>query len=466
MDTQKSRKILKALSQINEISQKLDTCYQEMKDSIITTPTAILDSFDKFITPNEELECAIKLFENLVSLIENIADATGLLKEFAKDANKNIDRSLVLISSSNNITKNCNSLQRYQNTKQIKKYLILGEQTKNSIYTEIENFFFRIIRTQFLKKIDNLEILSNFLTKNGDKVQIAEIYIQICVKKLSYKQYIEDKELFLEKCNNSSQDFEELKSMNSFLFEEKLAIFLNESLIKIIDDNLKTCILSFLQFIDTQKNFEDILYILRLYKISKESILVEYFNVFLKRFFDYLENLNVMEENYGSENFIFFSQKLFNFLTEKIIEEFLNNFNDSMKVENRKEFENKILLTIYTKIKHLCINKDKFIQNIYLIANMFELSQIKNEIYEINLFDEIKKCKKEMIKNLKDQAAEIKNDSTIFVNQIVEKISKWKSNKEIKSGIVDSVEKILKETVKNKPYKGNFEEQLGKLNVK
>lgn len=457
--------LINVLSETDEISQKLNKCYKKMSENIITTPTSILDSFQRFTEPKEELDYAIELFDNLVELTDNIEDAKINLDEFNESKEKDISELLGIIRMYGKLDRNIKFLSKYKNIKRIETYMNRGKNIKTTIYSVIEKAFFRKIKESPLKKLLNLHKISEFLVVNGDQSSIAEKYLHIYAQKFSFDKNLENQDDFIYEIGNSKKLFNEIKSMNSFLFERKLADFLNKNMINYMIEDMKTNILRFLNVLDKNKNPNCIFPLLQIYSISKSHNLdiSEYVYAFMQRFFTFIDEITTMNHEMKVEEFVLFTNKISKNLNDDFVNDYVLKCGKKMHVSNRSELIDKLLLTSYTKLKHLCINEDELKQKVYLLVNVYELSRTKQNIGEKSLFDEVKEYKKNIIEKYKERSLKLKSDSTRFIDQSVVQIKSWNLSNELKSGLTENLKKILKETAKKKGYKKDINKELSKL---
>lgn len=461
MDIRKNEEFCTILEKINQISKKLDKNYKKMKEEIITTPSSIIDSFDKYEDPQEKLSHAIRFFDHLNGLIKCTEGGLVHLDEFKKSKQSEITLVVPLITIYDEISGHIQFLYKHPKISQIRKYILLAEDTQDQIYFMTSSVFLRTVEQNFPSTVPRLDILSKFLVQRRDKTEIVERFIEICVKKLSFRESIEDDAIFLKRINQIEKDLEMIKELNDFLFDDKLATFLNQNLINILSENVKTDILRFIQLKDELREYKEIIIFLKLYSRCKRMKidLIEYINAFLEYFFDAMENQTTLKADYGPEDFVLFCRDLFEGFTDELISDIISSHNETISVKDRQELEDTILLTALSKVKHLCQQETKLNQYAYIMSNLFELSQIKKDISDIVLFDEIKNYKKKLLEELKD--IEIDNKSSL--TSIIVQICNWNMRKEIKNSLIENIKKILKQKASKIVNKIDYEQYLSKL---
>ncbi|KRH94656.1 hypothetical protein M153_1800008196 [Pseudoloma neurophilia] len=461
MDTKRNEELLKTIKKVNIISRNLDKNYKKMKKEVITTPSIILDSFEQYSEPQEKLDRAINFFDRLVDLIEHTEDGILQLEGFKKNKGGNVVHAIPLVDIYGKIDKNLNFLQKHPKAKKVRKFVILAEDTQNQIYLVVSEVFFKTVYDKFLEKVPHLDLLAKFLVKTRDKTEIIENYISIFIKKLSFEEKIDDDEIFINLINKFEKELENVKELNNFLFESKLSIFLNQNLINILAENIKTDILRFITLKDTKREYWEILTFLKLYSKCKSINinLLEYIESFLQVFFDEIENWNTIRSDFGPEKFVIFTQSLFKEFTDEFSKDFVYQYDEKLGISNRKELEDKILITILTKLKHLSLNENEIDKNAYLISNLLEISQMNKQIGDLVLFDEIQNYKKQLLEIIKD----MKIQEEFEIKKIIKQVQNWKMGAEIKNSLIEHIKKICKEKAKKISYKGNIDRDLDEI---
>lgn len=465
MKVEEYEKIIDALDKIDKISRNLDQIYNNMRKNTESTPLSILDTFEKYTVPMKNLDLTIKFYDDLIDYLKTTNNSMSVLNNYAKEKNKTNEKDVHAVKACRNIKVGNSSISKYKSITIVRKQIDVTENIFNSLFNVIKKRFFSLIKDNLLHTLSGLDQMSLFLIEYGNKSEIVEKYMSMYINEYSFKKDLSNNAKFVERVVGSSELFENIKRMNMFLFPAEVHEMLNRNMIHLLKEDMKTNIFRLLNLIDRRNDLDDIFTVFSIYKVVKnhDIDMLGYLDTLFRHFFRYIDDVSSINEKPNVEEFVVYAGRIVQSFDECFLDDYIEHYGKNFNVSTRAEFEDKIMLTLYMKIKHLSLSMHGLKKNLYLLNNVNYLMKIRNNIGDIALFDDLQKYKKEIINTVKDDASKCRGNSTKFVNTTMVFFKENKLPKEMKNYMLENIKKIFKEITKQHTYDGNIDDIIKKL---
>ncbi|ELA46596.1 hypothetical protein VCUG_01926 [Vavraia culicis subsp. floridensis] len=465
MKYEEYEKLLNTLGKTDKIAQNLNQIYKKMESNTQNTPTTVLQTFERYSIPKKNLEYAIKFHEDYIKYCENVNESVLVIKDYKKANDTDIKKDLEVIEAYENIKNSNKNIKMYKSIGIVKTKIESSETALAGIYNSIRKRFFLLVKENMLIEVDGLNRISTFLITYGEKSEIAEKYMQTYFKEFNFRDALEDTDAFVKRVADSSKLFNDIREMNIFLFDTATYEFLNKNMINYLREDMKTNIMRFMDLIERRKNLKDIFMIIDLYDVAKINgiSLLGCMDCLLHHLIRYIENVNQIDKKFEVESFVVFTTKVINSLNSQVAQDYVEKYGENLKVKEQDELKDKILLTLYMKIKHLSLNENELNKNVYLLNNINYIMKTRNAIGDKMLFDDIQIYKKGIISYLRDESANYGGNCTAFIDNTLNFFTQTKIPNETRNYVLENVKKIFKDLNKRAPYNGDFEKILKRL---
>lgn len=465
MNKDEYEKLTETLQKTDKISQALSKIYKKMERHIQNTPPTILETFERYSIPKKNLDCAIQFHEDFIKYSEDLEKNVSTINSYEKDREPNIKKDLGAVNAYESVKAHNNKIRKYQAINIVDAKIKKSEKSLEGVYDLIRKRFFVLIKSNFLNELEGLNKICNFLTTYGNKSEIIEGYIKIYTSKYCFEGELGQTDSFIKRINDSEKLFTSIQKMNMFLFETETYEFLNKNMIHLLKEDMKTNMMKFLDLVDRRKNKNDIFALFAIYDTAKshEIDVLKHLHSLFQQLFRYIGDIENINSDFCVERFVTFTGRVVGAFTENLIKDYIDQYGKALKVKEQSAFEEKILQTLYTKIKDLAINENELNKNVYMLNNTSHLIKTRSNIGEKVLFDDLQDYKKDIVEYFRDEGLRCERNCTLFVNSTINCLLKMTIPSETKNYIFENVKKVLRELYKKKKYDGNPEDVLSKL---
>ncbi|ELQ76120.1 hypothetical protein THOM_0916 [Trachipleistophora hominis] len=458
-------KLVNTLAKTDKISQNLNQIYKKMENNAQNTPTTVLQTFERYSTPKKNLDYAIKFHNDYIKYCESVDESVVVVVDYKKTKETNIAKDLEAIKAYETIKKCNNNVKIYRNIGIVKAKIETSENALTGIYSCVKKRFFSLVKENLFIEVDGLNKISTFLTVYGEKSEIAEKYMQIYIKEFNFRDALENIDTFVKRVTESNKLFSDIRQMNVFLFDTATYEFLNKAMIDYFREDMKTNIMRLMDLIERRRNLHDIFVVIALYDVAKANDidLLGCMDSLIHHIISYIGDINQIDKKYEVENFVVFTTKVVQSFNPQVMQDYIEKYGANLKVKEQNELVDKLLLTLYMKIKHLSVNESALNRNVYLLNNINYIMKTKNSIGDKMLFDDVQTFKKNIINDLKSESARYNDNCTLFINNTIGFFSRTKVPSETRNYILENVKKIVKDLTKRTTYDGDVEEVVRKL---